>query len=88
MLPSRQQERFNCLHKLAKENNIKFINYNLLYEYEEVGLDFSSDFVDSDHLNINGSRKISKHLASILSTEYRLEDKRQNPDYAKWNLMV
>jgi hypothetical protein len=86
VLSSIEQERFNCLHKLAKENNIKFINYNLLYE--KVGLDFSSDFLDSQHLNINGSRKISKHLASILFTEYRLEDKRQNPDYAKWNSMV
>jgi hypothetical protein len=77
------QERFNFLHKFAKENNIKFINYNLLYD--EINLDFNADFSDSHHVNINGSRKISKHLASILYAEYKLEDKRQNPDYAKWN---
>jgi hypothetical protein len=81
VLSTEDQEVFNSAAQLAKENNIKFINYNLLYD--EVPLDFNSDFMDSSHLNNNGSKKISKHLANVLSFEYRLEDKRQNPDYAK-----
>ncbi|MDR2457859.1 MAG: hypothetical protein LBD41_05205 [Clostridiales Family XIII bacterium] len=83
ILSPQEQKIFNLVDRLAKENNIKFINYNL--QYNELSLDFSTDFLDLSHLNIYGSTKVSKHIANFLATEYRLEDKRQNPKYAQWN---
>jgi hypothetical protein len=78
------QKKFNYVKKIARENNLNFINYNLLYI--ESGLDFMTDMSDWNHLNYKGAAKVSKHLASYIRDTYKLEDKRGDPAYASWNV--
>jgi hypothetical protein len=83
VLSENHQKRFNSVRRIADENGIEFINYNLLYD--ELGFDFQTDLYDKSHLNTRGAAKVSKHLANVLAAKYGIEDKRQNPEYAEWN---
>ncbi|GMO70364.1 MAG: hypothetical protein Ta2A_18940 [Treponemataceae bacterium] len=85
ILNDERQMVSNTIQKIASDNDIRFINYNLLYD--ELDLDFQMDFADNTfgHLNVSGAVKVSKHIANILATEYGIEDKRQNPAYSEWN---
>jgi hypothetical protein len=76
-------EIFNSIGKIAKENNIEFINYHLLYD--EIKLDFDADSLNPTHINEKGAMKVSKDLAKRLSKLYDLKDNRKNPDYEFWN---
>ncbi|MDR3048655.1 MAG: hypothetical protein LBV16_02275 [Elusimicrobiota bacterium] len=75
---------FNSIEKIAKENDIDYINYNFLYD--EIGIDFDSDFRDIGHTNTKGAMKVSMDLAKRLSKLYAFKDNRKNPDYEFWNV--
>jgi hypothetical protein len=83
-LPASAQESFNSVARIAKENTLRFINYNTMYD--ELEIDFDTDFFDSHHLNYHGAQKISRHLAALLAEEYGLPDRRNDPAYADWNV--
>ena len=51
----REEKIYNRVAEIAKENDVPYINYNLFYD--EMGLDFSSDFADGHHLNYKGTPK-------------------------------
>jgi hypothetical protein len=75
---------FNRVGEIAKDNNITFLNYNLLHE--ETKLDFKNDFLDLwGHLNYFGAQKVSSHLGRFLKDKYELQDKRNTADYTYWN---
>ncbi|MDR3049215.1 MAG: hypothetical protein LBV16_05180 [Elusimicrobiota bacterium] len=74
----------NSIEKIAKENDIECINYNFLYD--EIGIDFDSDFWNRGHTNTKGAMKVSMDLAKRLSKLYALKDNRKNPDYEFWNV--
>lgn len=40
--------------------DVEYLDFNDLYE--ELGLDFSADFADYDHLNVNGGQKFNQYL--------------------------
>lgn len=78
------QKIYNTISRIAEENQVDFINYNL--KYDELTLDFSSDFADISHLNAAGSKKLSSHLGKYLQERFQLEDKRNDSRYQEWNL--
>lgn len=51
---------YNEAEKIAKENGIEFVDYNMLYD--EIGLDMREDFFDERHLNIYGAEKFSGYF--------------------------
>ena len=77
------QASYNMIEKIALENNIKFVNYNLLYD--ELDLDFNFDMMEKEHLTYTGGAKVSHNIANILKNEYALENKKDFNDYEKWN---
>jgi hypothetical protein len=84
VLSSYEQEYFNSVARIAKDNSVPFINYNMLYD--ELGLDFDTDFKDSLHLNYRGAEKLSRHIAAFLAGEYGLPDRRNDPAWVDWNV--
>jgi len=82
VLDEPSQERFNAFEKYAFENNLNFINYNNFYD--ELGIDFSIDYRDTDHVNNSGACKVTKDIAKVLGTEYELPDRRGDERYYKW----
>ena len=78
-----QQERYNRVAEIAKENDIDFINFNSMYE--ELGIDFKSDFIDEGkHLNFMGAHKVSDYLSEYISNNFDIADKRGKDGYDDW----
>lgn len=78
------QKHFNYLEKLSAELSVPFVNYNHQDKYDEIGLDFSKDFMDISHLNYWGSQKFSKVFGSCIRNRFSLPDRRGGKEYESW----
>jgi len=67
---------------IAKGYSVPFYNYNL--SYDKLGLNFSTDFADGNHLNYLGDAKFSEQLGDTLSSTFHLPDRRGNSSYLSW----
>lgn len=74
--------KFNKIAKIADNEGIPFVDYNDLYE--ELGLDFSKDYRDTDHVNNYGALKVTEHLAKTLNSLYNLPNHKGEPDCQLW----
>ena len=70
------------VQEIAEENGVPFVDYNQMYD--EIELDFQSDFRDKVHLNYNGNQKVTLHLGRYLTDHFDLPDRRGNEDYKSW----
>lgn len=77
-----QQRGFEGAEAFAGSLGVPFINYNKLYD--EIGIDFSTDFRDDGHVNNYGAVKVTAHLASFLEEHYELPDRRGDKRYQIW----
>lgn len=77
-------ERHNGMLAFAKANGIEYVDLNLLTK--EVPIDWKLDTMDrGDHVNYNGTVKVTKWVGEYLSSLKLLEDHRSDPQFAKWN---
>lgn len=76
------QMQFNAIEAFAKEQDIPFINYNKLYD--EISLDFETDFREESHVNNGGAAKVTQHMAQYLAENYALPDRRGQEGYRIW----
>lgn len=79
-----QSQYYDALEKYADENNIRFWNFNDYYA--EIGMDFSTDFVDGQHLNYIGSRKFTAFLGKLISEQFEYTDHRGTKGYEEWDV--
>ena len=63
-----EQQILNYVGMIAESRGVEFIDFNR--EYDEIGIDFSSDMADSGHLNYSGNYKFSDYFGSILKEKY------------------
>lgn len=66
----------NQIVEFSKANNINYINFE--NDFEKIGLDKNTDFVDGQHMNSYGAEKFSKYLSEILVSEYDIKDNRSD----------
>ena len=71
-------EEHNTIAELASQEDVDFIDYNLLAH--DILLE-NTDFQDADHLNANGADKLSENKGKYLRNKYSF-DKFLNSD--KW----
>lgn len=76
------QQLFNTVEDITEEYGVEFINYNFLYD--ELGLDFSTDIADQDHLNYKGSQKFTFVLGKDITEKYNVSDRRGQEGYESW----
>ena len=81
----REEKIYNRVAEIAKENGVPYINYNLFYD--EMGLDFSSDFADGHHLNYKGTPKFTRLLAEDMKSLFEIPDHRNETDYRDYDMM-
>lgn len=74
---------YNSVEKIVSEYDEKFINYN--FQYDRIGIDFSSDVADGAHLNYTGNTKFTKILAQDIKEMFDIPDRRGNLQYDIWN---
>ncbi len=79
-----EQTDLNTAIKKLKENGYPVINMNTEEMYSELGIDFSKDLRDRNHLNIYGSEKVTSYLINYLKENYDLKDHRGDSKYSRW----
>lgn len=75
---------YNTVAKIAKDNNIPFINYSSEEKLSEINFEFANDMFNNGHCNIWGSDKVSYDFADFLNDNYQLPDRREESDYINW----
>lgn len=76
------QMQLNAVEAFAQQEGIPFINYNKMYE--ELSLDFETDFRDEAHVNNYGAAKVTDHLGKYLMQHYEIPDRRGQEGYEAW----
>ena len=76
---------YNYAREIAEEYGVEFIDYNEYYD--EIGINFQTDFGDIGHLNYLGNRKFTQVLGEHLVDEYDLVDRRGDTTglYDSWH---
>lgn len=79
---------YNRIAEIAEEygEGVDFVNFNPLWE--EMGLDFSVDYMDNCHMNYQGSEKFTRYLAEYLKARYELSDHRGDSTYQSYDTMA
>ncbi len=76
---------YNAVAQFCADNDIPYFNYNSPELSKEISLNYKTDFYNDGHLNVLGSIKLSRSLASHLDEMYDLPDHRNDAIYASWN---
>lgn len=80
-----EQKMYNEAFRIAESYGYKTINFNTEKMYQELDLDFKTDFRDGTHLNSIGGRKFTSYLADYVAETYDLEDLRGKEEYKDWD---
>lgn len=73
----------NAVGERITERGYNFINFN--HYYDEIGLNFETDFGDVNHVNFLGAEKYTSYLMNYISLNYNLPDHREDIQYVNWN---
>lgn len=73
---------YNTLEDISAEYGIEFLNANKYYR--EIGIDFSHDFADINHVNCYGADKYTDFIGQYLVEKYFLPDHRNEEEYDSW----
>lgn len=77
---------YNRVQEIADSKDIPFIDFNMIYE--QIGLNFSTDFADGDHLNHKGNVKFSDYLGKYLKGNYNIPDRRNDEAYVSYDIIA
>ncbi len=81
------KENFNYVERKVKENGFDFLDTNEYYY--NMGINFNTDFYNTNHVNIFGADKYTDFLSKYLKEKYNLPDKRNIDKYSKeWNSLL
>ena len=77
--------RLNEAVRIAEERGYPVLNFNTKELVEAVGINWETDFYNSNHANILGAEKYTKYLANYIAEHYDMEDHRGDPAYKSWD---
>ena len=69
-LPCYSEKSHNAIEKIANENAVPFLDYNIRNVWQDAGLNYLTDFADLPHLNINGAQKTTRYMGDYLLKNY------------------
>lgn len=68
---------------MIQSYGFQYLNANEYYD--EMNLDFSTDFYNKNHVNLFGAKKYTEFLEKYISQNYNLENHKGDPAYASWD---
>ena len=77
------QTKYNTMADMIQSYGFQYLNANEYYD--EMNLDFSTDFYNKNHVNLFGAKKYTEFLEKYISENYNLENHKGDPAYASWN---
>ena len=78
--------RLRTIEDYARQNNIPFNDYTL--SYNELNLDFGTDYADGGHFNEKGSAKYTNKLGEYINNNYDIPDHRGEAAYSDYDRMA
>jgi len=79
-----QKEVFNTAMDKVRGRGYPVLDFNTQQMYDELGLDFDTDFYNSKHVNYQGAEKYTRYLTQYLAEHYDLADHRGENGYESW----
>lgn len=84
ILDEEMQMQFNYIGNIVTSYGYNYLNMNNCYE--EIGLDFATDFYDGGgHTNTLGAQKCTAFLGQYLEQNYNITDRRGDEKYTAWD---
>lgn len=77
---------YNRVKEIAGSYGLEFNSTN--YSYDEMDLDFDTDFNDESHLNYKGSCKYTQYLGAEIKENYDIPDRRGLEKWESWDRHV
>lgn len=74
---------YNYIGDVIHEYGYEFLDTNEYYD--EMGIDFTKDFYNNNHLNVFGAGKYTHFLAKYIRDNYAMPDHRGEPAYSAWD---
>lgn len=84
-LENDEQPEVNAAVRYLESKGANVLNFNTQEKYEELQIDFSSDFYNAHHMNSRGGVKFTQYFAKYLQENYQFEDKRGKEEYKEWD---
>ncbi|MGN0078460.1 MAG: hypothetical protein ACI36V_06720 [Coriobacteriales bacterium] len=81
VLDPEESAALNRMGQIIEERGYGFLNFNTQEMYSTVGVDFSTDFYNKNHMNYLGSEKYTRYLAAQIKERFGLEDHRGDAAY-------
>lgn len=78
----RHQALYNSMEDLIVSYGFNYLNANEYYD--EMGIDFATDFCDKDHVDVYGAEKYTHFLAEYIQENYAFSDKGNENDSDTW----
>lgn len=82
-LTAADQAMYNTIGDIVESYGFAYLNANEYYD--EMGLDFTTDFYNKNHVNLFGAEKYTEFLENYIMQNYRLEDHRGDAAYDSWD---
>lgn len=80
-----EQEVQNAALRIIESYGYPTINFNTEEMYQELQLDFSTDYRDGRHMNSKGARKFTTYMTKYIQENFDLEDLRGREEYKDWD---
>jgi hypothetical protein len=73
--------RHNALQAFADKHDVQYIDMNIKEVFDTLGFSYQDDLYDSNHTNTFGTIKVMKKLGEIITSQYDIPDRRNDPAY-------
>ena len=75
--------KYNTVQNVIESYGFTYMNTNAYYE--EMNIDFATDFSNEGHVNVFGAEKYTMFLEKYIEEKYCLPDHRKDVSYEQWN---
>lgn len=82
-ITAEEQAQYNTIGDMINAYGFDCLNTNAYYA--EMGIDFSTDFYNKNHVNLFGAEKYTQFLETYISEKYSMPDHRGDSAYETWN---
>lgn len=83
---AKAQRKNNYLARVIQENGFQFLDCNLYYD--EIGLNFDTDFYNQKHTNVWGAQKVTRFLGNYIAEKFPFETTHSENTIKLWNKTV
>ena len=82
-LTKEDQEKYNTIGDIIESYGFDYLNANEYYD--EMDINFTTDFYNKNHVNLFGAAKYTEFLEHYILNNYNMPDHRGDDNYSSWD---